>query len=58
MYDPTKNYVSARVKRDTYRNLKQLALDLNLPLTRVFDFLYDQYQDQKQKADASVTRLH
>jgi hypothetical protein len=47
-----KNYVSARIKKDTYKNLKQLSLDLGIPLTQVFDFLYNQYQ--KQKADADL----
>jgi hypothetical protein len=51
MSTPARNYVSARIKRDTYKNLKQLALDLNMPLTQVFDFLYAQYQ--KQKPDAN-----
>ncbi|MFA5921206.1 MAG: hypothetical protein WC856_07925 [Methylococcaceae bacterium] len=45
------NYVSARIKKDTYKNLKQLALDLNMPLTQVFDFLYNHYQKQKADAD-------
>lgn len=51
MTTPPKKYVSAMVKVDTYKNLKQLALDLNIPLTQVFDFLYNQHQKQKADAD-------
>lgn len=49
MKDTTKKYVSAMVKVETYKNLKQLSLDLGIPLTRVIDLLYDEYK--KQKAD-------
>jgi hypothetical protein len=45
-----KKYVSAMVKVDTYKSLKQLSLDLGIPLTRVIDLLLSVYQ--KQKADA------
>lgn len=44
-----KNYVSARVKKETYKKLKQLALDLGIPLTQVFDVLYDQYKKRERK---------
>ena len=50
MSNPPKKYVSAMIKVDTYKNLKQLALDLGIPLTQVIDLLYSEYQ--KQKADA------
>ena len=43
-----KRYVSARIKTTTYRNLKQLALDLGIPLTQVIDVLYDHYQNEKK----------
>jgi len=51
MKNTPKKYVSAMVKVDTYKNLKQLSLDLGIPLTQVFDFLYSEYQ--KQKADTN-----
>ena len=51
MEKPPKKYVSAMIKIDTYKNLKQLSLDLGIPLTQVFDFLYNQYQKQKADAD-------
>jgi len=41
------NYVSARIKKNTYKNIKQLALDLNIPLTKTIDFLYDYYKKNK-----------
>lgn len=50
MNNPPKKYVSAMIKVDTYKNLKQLSLDLGIPLTRVIDLLLSEYQ--KQKADA------
>ena len=51
MEKPPKKYVSAMIKLDTYKNLKQLSLDLGIPLTRVIDLLYLEYK--KQKADAN-----
>ena len=53
MKNTPKKYVSAMVKVDTYKNLKQLSLDLGIPLTRVIDLLLSEYQ--KQKADADIT---
>lgn len=41
------NYVSARIKKDTYKKLKQLALDLDVPLTRLIDIMYEHYQKLK-----------
>ncbi len=38
------NFASARIRRTTYKQLKQLALDLNTPLTKLFDKLLDAHK--------------
>lgn len=42
---PEKKYVSAMIKVDTHKNLKQLALDLGMPLTQVIDLLYREFKE-------------
>jgi antitoxin component of RelBE/YafQ-DinJ toxin-antitoxin module len=51
--DINENYKSARIKNDTYKNLKLLAIELGMPMTQVIDLIYDEFiKNQKQKADA------
>lgn len=45
-------YKMLRVNSETYKQLKQLALDLDIPLTRLIDKLLSVYLNQEQKADA------
>lgn len=43
MADSNKNYKSARIKNDTYKKLKALAVEEEIPLTRLLDKLLDKY---------------
>jgi hypothetical protein len=43
MNDSNKNYKSARIKIETYKKLKLLAIELDMPLTQVIDLLYNEY---------------
>ena len=46
-------YLPIMLKTETYKNLKQLALNQTMPMTRLVDLLYDEYmKNQKQKADS------
>lgn len=47
------DYKMLRVKSETYKQLKQLALDFDIPLTKLIDKLLEEHQ--KQKADADLT---
>ena len=44
------DYKMLRVKTETYKQLKQIALDFDIPLTRLIDKLLEEHQ--KQKADS------
>ena len=41
------NYVSVRMKKDTYRELKHIAVDLDTTLVAVIDMLLERYKQQK-----------
>jgi hypothetical protein len=43
MNDSNKNYKSARIKIETYKKLKLLSVELDMPLTQVIDLLYNEY---------------
>lgn len=43
MNDSNKNYKSARIKIETYKKLKLLSVELDMPLTHVIDLLYAEY---------------
>lgn len=47
IYDSNENYKSVRVLNGTYRQLKQLGLDLNMPITKLVDMLLDNYKKTK-----------
>jgi predicted DNA-binding protein len=38
-------YVSIRVKKETYKEMKKLALELELPITQLVDRIYENYMD-------------
>ena len=40
-----------RVKSETYKKLKLLALELDIPLTRLIDKLLSEHTEQKADAD-------
>ena len=44
------DYKMLRVKTETYKRLKQIALDFDMPLTKLIDKLLEEHQ--KQKADS------
>ncbi|MCX7106215.1 MAG: hypothetical protein NTV66_01395, partial [Methylococcales bacterium] len=44
------DYKMLRVKTETYKQLKQIALDFDIPLTKLIDKLLEAHQ--KQKADS------
>lgn len=46
-----KEYKMLRVNADTYKRLKQIALDLDIPLTKLIDKLLDEHQ--KHKSDSN-----
>jgi hypothetical protein len=52
--DTNKNYKSARIRIETYKELKLLALELDMPLTQVIEMLYNEYRKHgsKPKADS------
>jgi len=39
----SKNYKSIRIKNETYKSIKLLAIELDIPVTRVLDILYESY---------------
>lgn len=41
--DYNQNYKSVRVKTDTYKKLKRLAVEMEVPITRLIDLMYDAY---------------
>ena len=41
------DYKMLRVKTETYKQLKQLALDFDSPLTKLIDKLLEEHQKQK-----------
>ena len=43
MKNINETYKTVRVKTETYKKLKQLALDLDMPLTRLINLLYNEY---------------
>lgn len=45
--NPNDFYKSARIKNDTYKELKLLAIELDMPLTQLIDFLLKHYKDSK-----------
>lgn len=55
MKDTNLNYKSARIRVDTYKKLKLLAIELGIPLTQVIEVLYADYmmkRESKPKVDA------
>lgn len=44
------NYKAVRIKTDTYKKIKQLALDVDMPITRLIDRLYEERKPGKFKA--------
>jgi hypothetical protein len=49
-----KKYVSLLVKVQTHKNLKQLSLDLGLPLTQLIDLLLKEYQENRDAPKSPV----
>jgi len=45
------DYKMLRVKAETYKQLKQLALDFDIPLTQLIDKLLEEHQTQKANTD-------
>ena len=43
------DYKSVKVKNETYKKLKQLALDVDMPITRLIDRLYKERKPGKFK---------
>jgi len=41
------NYVSVSIRKDTYRELKHIAVDLDTTLVAVIDMLLERYKQQK-----------
>lgn len=41
-----------RVKAETYKQLKQISLNLDIPLTKLIDKLLETYKNQNKKADS------
>lgn len=37
------NYKSVRIKIDTYKKVRHLAVDMDIPITRLIDLMYDEY---------------
>ena len=48
------DYKMLRVKTETYKQLKQIALDFDSPLTKLIDKLLEEHQ--KQKEDSRLNR--
>lgn len=44
------NYKAVRIKTDTYKKIKQLALDMDIPITRLIDRLYEERKLGKFKS--------
>lgn len=44
------NYKAVRIKNDTYKKIKQLALDVDMPITKVIDRLYHERKLGKFKS--------
>lgn len=36
-------YKSMRVKAGTYKNIKRLSVETDIPMTRLIDIMYDEY---------------
>jgi hypothetical protein len=49
MNKPSKNanFISMRIRKKTYRKLKQLSLDLEKPLSTVIEIIHDQFVQHK-----------
>lgn len=41
MSDLNANYKTVRIKKYTYKKMKQLALDKGIPMTKLFDEMLD-----------------
>ena len=41
------NYRSVRIKADTYKKLKLLAVEMEVPITRLIDLIHDEYTKSK-----------
>ena len=39
----TENYKAVRIKTDTYKKIKLLAVEMDMPITRLIDLMYDEY---------------
>jgi len=46
MEKPPKKYKPVMLKTETYKTIKQLTIDLELPLTQVIDLLLKEYRDR------------
>ena len=41
------NFISMRIRKETYRKLKQLSLDLEKPLSSIIEIIHDQFVQHK-----------
>ena len=48
------SYKSARIKNDTYKELKILAIELDMPLTQLIDLLLKHYKENKSTLTSST----
>ena len=39
----TENYKSVRIKTDTYKKLRHLAIELDIPITKLIELMYNRF---------------
>lgn len=37
------NYKSVRIKTDTYKKLRHLAIEMEIPITKLIELMYDKF---------------
>ncbi len=43
------NYRSVRIKAETYKNIKLLSVEMEIPITKLIELMYVFYTDKKVK---------
>lgn len=49
--DHNQNYKSVRIKTETYKNIKRLAIDLDIPVTRLIEQMFKEYLEKNARID-------